>query len=318
MVTISLCMIVKNEERVLSRCLDSIADLCDEIIIVDTGSTDSTKEIAANYTEKVYDFRWTGNFSDARNYAFSKATMEYIYSADADEILDEDNRKRFLNLKEVLLPEIEIVQMKYLEDDIQTVLNSKEEYRPKLYKRIRNFTWIDPVHETVRTLPVVFDSEIEILHRPENLHAKRDFSMIEKAYENDGVLSKNLIEMYARELYKCGDNRQLSSGRKILEEIIEACTDEKLFLKILCVLSREARLNKDETSFIKHTTKLLAAGGCAEACCELGDYFHEIGDDNEAYLWYYNALNESESILDAEKEKKYPKKMLLEIKPVDK
>ena len=57
MATISLCMIVKNEEAVLARCLDSIADLMDEIIIVDTGSTDHTKEIAAKYTSQIYDFK---------------------------------------------------------------------------------------------------------------------------------------------------------------------------------------------------------------------------------------------------------------------
>ena len=55
MITISLCMIVKNEERVLKRCLDSVRDLVDEIIIVDTGSTDATKRIAAGYTDKIYD-----------------------------------------------------------------------------------------------------------------------------------------------------------------------------------------------------------------------------------------------------------------------
>ena len=79
MITISLCMIVKNEEEVLDRCLSSIADLMDEIIIVDTGSTDRTKEIARRYTSKIYDFTWTGNFADARNYSFSKASAQYIY-----------------------------------------------------------------------------------------------------------------------------------------------------------------------------------------------------------------------------------------------
>ena len=75
MATISLCMIVKNEEQVLARCLDSVADLMDEIIIVDTGSTDRTKEIAARYTDQIYDFAWIGDFSAARNFSFSKATM---------------------------------------------------------------------------------------------------------------------------------------------------------------------------------------------------------------------------------------------------
>ena len=95
MITISLCMIVKNEERILKRCLDSVKDLVDEIVIVDTGSTDTTRQIAERYTDKIYDFTWIDDFSAARNFAFSKATQEYIYSADADEVLSEENRQRF-------------------------------------------------------------------------------------------------------------------------------------------------------------------------------------------------------------------------------
>ena len=74
---ISLCMIVRNEEAVLGRCLDSVADLVDEIILADTGSTDRTKAIAAEYAAKVYDFPWCDDFSAARNFAVSQAVGDY-------------------------------------------------------------------------------------------------------------------------------------------------------------------------------------------------------------------------------------------------
>jgi glycosyltransferase involved in cell wall biosynthesis len=88
---ISLCMIVKNEEKVLRRCLDSVKGIVDEIIIVDTGSTDNTKKIAKEYTDKLFDFQWNNNFSEARNYAASKAQGKWILVLDADEYVDPSN-----------------------------------------------------------------------------------------------------------------------------------------------------------------------------------------------------------------------------------
>lgn len=85
--TISCCMIVKNEEAFLAQCLDSVKDYVDEIIIVDTGSTDSTVEISRRYTDKVYFHPWEDSFAKARNQANSYASMEWIFSIDADEEL---------------------------------------------------------------------------------------------------------------------------------------------------------------------------------------------------------------------------------------
>ena len=85
MITVSLCMIVKDEEEVLDRCLSGMKDLVDEMIIVDTGSKDRTKEIAGRYTDKVFTFEWTDDFSAARNFSFSKASMEYCMWMDAKE-----------------------------------------------------------------------------------------------------------------------------------------------------------------------------------------------------------------------------------------
>ena len=85
--TVSLCMIVKNEERHLAHCLKSVRDIVDEMIIVDTGSTDKTKDIAEIFGAKVFDFPWTGDFSAARNESLAHATGEWVFIMDADEVI---------------------------------------------------------------------------------------------------------------------------------------------------------------------------------------------------------------------------------------
>ena len=99
MAAISLCMIVKDEEAVLDRCLDCFGELADEIVIVDTGSSDRTREIAGKYTSRVYEFPWCGDFSAARNYGFERATKEYCMWVDADDVMRrEEDRLQVLSL----------------------------------------------------------------------------------------------------------------------------------------------------------------------------------------------------------------------------
>ncbi len=114
MPTISLCMIVKNEEANLACCLDSVADLVDEIIIVDTGSTDRTVEIASRYTEKVYSYSWRDDFSDARNESFSRAAMDYCMWMDADDVLEGTQRDGFLQLKRTLSPDADMIRLRFI------------------------------------------------------------------------------------------------------------------------------------------------------------------------------------------------------------
>lgn len=301
MATISLCMIVKNEEKVLARCLDSIRDLMDEIIIVDTGSTDRTKEIAAGYTDKIYDFVWKGDFSEARNFSFSKAGCEYIYTADADEVLDEENHDRFKALKETLLPEVEIVQMYYGNQlSHGTVYNFDKELRPKLFKRLRTFQWIEPVHETVRLLPVVFDSEIEITHLPKESHAGRDLKIFEKMVKEGQVLSSRLLNFYARELLISGDTEDLIRAEDYFTAVAEGEeTGPEQMKEALCVVVRASRLRGDILKMFRYAMKDTASneGGVSEVCYELGEYYKTRKDYREAAIWYYNAAYETASIL---------------------
>ncbi len=314
MVTYSLCMIVKNEERVLARCLDSVADLVDEVIIVDTGSEDTTKQIAAKYTDKIYDFAWTGSFSDARNFAFSKATCDYIYSADADEVLDEENRKKFKDLKQVLLPEVDIVQMKYGNQlEFGTIYNYDEELRPKLFKRVRTFRWEEPIHETIVLEPVIFDSDIVITHKPEKSHTSRDLAAFERMIEKEERLSKRMHNLYAKELFVSGTDEDFVrataffeqsalDGERSLDEVKEAC----------CVAARGNRLKGNVTQFFKYALKNVAADGCAEICYELGRFYMEAGDYEEATLWLYNAAYETECILGVKYGAELPVSALIE------
>jgi glycosyltransferase involved in cell wall biosynthesis len=88
---ISLCMIVRNEEKNLARCLDSVMDFVDEIIIVDTGSEDDTIGIAKKYNARIYKQSWKYDFSYHRNHALSYATCPWIIVLDADETLELKN-----------------------------------------------------------------------------------------------------------------------------------------------------------------------------------------------------------------------------------
>ena len=98
-ISLSLCMIVKNEEACLSPCLESIKDAVDEIIIVDTGSTDNTKEIARQMGAKVFEFPWTDDFSAARNESIRRATGHYILWLDADDRMDPEEIIKLREMK---------------------------------------------------------------------------------------------------------------------------------------------------------------------------------------------------------------------------
>ena len=165
MISISLCMIVKNEELVLGRCLDSVKNLMDEIIIVDTGSTDKTKEIASLYTNKIYDFSWINDFAAARNFSFSKATKDYIMWLDADDILLYEDNKKLQQLKENLDTSVDMVIMRYnmsFDKDDKPIYSFNRE---RLLKRSCNYTWSGQVHEAIDYFGNIIYSSIGISHK---------------------------------------------------------------------------------------------------------------------------------------------------------
>jgi len=146
---LSLCMIVRNEESLLPRCLESVKDLADEIVIVDTGSTDRTKEIARQYTDKIYDFAWTNNFAEARNESLRHATGKWILVLDADEYVssetDKKELRRFLEQTEADNSVYMLPILNVLGDGDN--LGYKETLSTRLFPNHRGIHYIRPIHE---------------------------------------------------------------------------------------------------------------------------------------------------------------------------
>jgi hypothetical protein len=150
---VSLCMIVKNEEHNLADCLASVADLVDEIVLVDTGSSDRTREIATSFGARVFEFPWVESFAATRNESLRHATGDYTFWMDADDRLDLENRQKLRALFAGLLDENTAYVMKCLcvpEADGHggTVVD-----HVRLFRNRADLRWDYRVHEQI--LPAV-------------------------------------------------------------------------------------------------------------------------------------------------------------------
>jgi glycosyltransferase involved in cell wall biosynthesis/Tfp pilus assembly protein PilF len=126
--SVSFALIVRNEEAKLPACLESIASIAGEIIVVDTGSTDRTKQVAAGFGAKVFEFPWIDDFAAARNECIRHAAGEWIFWLDADERVDEENREKLRRLFESL-PKLTTEDAEYTEKKIiheSTRIDTKE------------------------------------------------------------------------------------------------------------------------------------------------------------------------------------------------
>ena len=145
---ISLCMIVKNEEENLPRCLNSVKGLVDEIIIVDTGSTDQTKLIAKRMGAQVYDFPWNNSFADARNESIKHATGDWILIMDADEEVNTGTRLSLQQLANnpIKRPVNYLIQIGNILDDGGIV----ETRMSRFFPNNKNIIFEGPIHEALK------------------------------------------------------------------------------------------------------------------------------------------------------------------------
>lgn len=154
--TLSLCIISKNEEKNITRCINSVSNICDEIIVVDTGSTDSTVDICKTLGATVIFHKWNNNFSEARNLSISYATKDWILFLDCDEALSHDHVNTIKSLIDSN-PQSEAIYFKLLNIINEKILSTATVLRA--FKNRPEYRFSGKIHE-------------QIIHSIENLYGK--------------------------------------------------------------------------------------------------------------------------------------------------
>ena len=208
--TISLCMIVKNEEELLGQCLESVQDVVDEMIIVDTGSTDRTVEIAKSYGANVHHHPWQGSFSESRNYGLQFATCDWVLQLDADEALEREDIP--LLKKTIQSNRYDVVFVK--------ILNEFKEgwtmhYFQRLFRR-RKASYNGIVHNQLVYRGNDLVTEIRVYHYGYNLSKEK---MAAKHGRTEALLLKQLEEDSTNPFHYQNYLRILRAQRKFEEGV---------------------------------------------------------------------------------------------------
>ena len=290
MATVSLCMIIKDEEAVLARCLESVRDCVDEIIIVDTGSSDESKKIAAGFTDKIYDFKWIDDFSAARNYSFSKGSMDDLMWLDADDVLLPGDAQKLRELKNSLPKDVNTVMMRY-----NTAFDENGEptffyYRERLIKRTAPHHWKGKVHEAIEYVGKVLYSSAAVTHRSvKKVYGDRNLRIYERQIESGESLSPRDRFYYGRELYY---HKRYDEAVKVLDEYLSDgkgwAENNAEAAKIVSACRLAAGETKKALAVLSSTFSEGAPR--ADICCEIADIFFRSEDYKTASFWYSCAL----------------------------
>lgn len=184
---VSVCIIAKNEEKYIEQCLISVSQYGFEIIVVDTGSSDRTKELAEKYTDKVFDFAWCADFSKARNFCAGKASNDWILAIDCDERIQALDTDRFGALLEQFPHAVGRLTVKNVKRATDGSMDYETDEIVRLYNR-KEYGFVSPVHEQITRIGVSdgealhgFDIPMELIHYG---YALSEEEMVEKQRRN--------------------------------------------------------------------------------------------------------------------------------------
>lgn len=286
---LSVCMIVKNESQVLERCLKKVKKFADEIVIVDTGSSDNTKEIAKKFTPLVLNYDWNKDFSAARNFAFKNASGKYLMWIDADDVVDDENVKKIIELKKHLTADTYMVKYQIAFDEKNNP--TFEYYRERIVRNTKQAKFCGFVHEVITPFGQIEYTDIAIKHQKPKQHidAKRNLNLYRYHIKNGEKLSAREMFYYARELYY---NGYYVSTIVALKKYLKM--ENKFFpneIDAYVIISDCYLYFNDTKNSKKYLLKSLGISAPnALICCKLGNLCIKEKDYRSAIFWFKSAL----------------------------
>ena len=296
MPTISLTLIAKNEEKHIKQCFDSIYPFVDKIILVDTGSTDNTIEIAKTYDKcEVHSFKWRDDFSKARNYALSFVDTDYWMWLDLDDIIKKEDLDKLLALKPTL-NKYDIVSLVYnygfTNQDYMNGNPTLAFRRNRIFKTSLRLRWMDPIHEFVETLSYpALELDAAVTHTRTHSNGTRNLDIFRSMIKNNKKMTPRNKYYYAKELYY---NGLYSEALPELLGVIER--KENWFEEILQAAIAVCEIYKFKRNYKKvretcFNTFNFVSIPRAEFTYRIADSYFIENDIKSAIYWYEIAAN---------------------------
>lgn len=283
MKTLSVALIVKNEQDNLARLLPMLT-FADEVVVVDTGSTDNTVAVARKHTKNVYSFAWCDDFSKARNYAISHATCDYVMWLDADDTIPQETQKCVMGWKNSKEND-DFYYMKY-EMDTQIPFWF---WRERIVKRTKDCRFKGFIHEAIIPFGTVRYLDCKILHRPSESHEQRNLAIYRNAIAKGLRFSLRDKFYYARTLVECGLVDDALPVLKRFATNPRAYNNDRI--EAYKLLSRLAANSGNLTLARKYLTQSLCVlPPSSEVCCLLANTYYAENNYHHACSWYTLAL----------------------------
>ncbi len=190
--TLSLCIITKDEEKNIARCINSVKDIVDEIVVVDTGSKDKTVEIAESLCARVIHTKWEDDFSKARNTAIENAKSDWILFLDADEVVKEEDVGKIRPLLDD--DTVEAYMFKFVNYGGASVSSgvTNIHYNFKLFRNNGKLKYVYPIHENLKN----------VVDGRDLIYKRSDITILHYGYLRETIIEKNKTQRYIKMLSK--------------------------------------------------------------------------------------------------------------------